>query len=276
MEQAELNIDRDTFVLFTEILQATLKINGIKINREQFLKKELAQKYPRETVQLAIANNPAYAGISESDIYEIASTCIGNETRRATLISFATGLPGGFALLATVPSDVLQFFAHLVRVVQKLAYLYGWKELYNQQGEFDEESELQFTVFIATLVNVELANELLKNIARNEAIGIEKNLANQTLNKSLIYPLFKKIAIKVGYKLSSKLIAKSLGKIIPILGGVISGIFTYTFFKSSVEGFRDFLKTLPLASAEFFEETHEEELELDQLFHSLDNLDKIE
>ena len=44
-----------------DIIIKGLKIPGIRINRSDFLKKELFKNYPPEVVDAAIAHNPAFA-----------------------------------------------------------------------------------------------------------------------------------------------------------------------------------------------------------------------
>ena len=45
-----------------EITAQILKMNVAKVDRAEFLNKELKGHYPEETVQTAIEYNPAYAG----------------------------------------------------------------------------------------------------------------------------------------------------------------------------------------------------------------------
>jgi hypothetical protein len=40
----------------------------------------------------------------------------------------AAGIPGGLAMLGTAPADFAQFYAHVFRVAQKLAYVSGRKD----------------------------------------------------------------------------------------------------------------------------------------------------
>ena len=55
-----------------------------------------------------------------------------------TALSAIAGIPGGFALLATVPADTAQYLGHMLRVAQKLAYLYSWPDLFEEDDEPDD------------------------------------------------------------------------------------------------------------------------------------------
>ena len=41
-------------------------------------------------------------------------------------ISAALGMPGGVAMSATIPADIVQYYGYTLRAAQKLMYLYGF------------------------------------------------------------------------------------------------------------------------------------------------------
>ena len=96
------------------LLLETTKLPMVKIDRELFLRKELRDRYRPEVVELAIQYNPAYAGIPVEDINQIAKSCIKGEATQVSTISAAAGLPGGFAILGSLPADLAQYFAHIL------------------------------------------------------------------------------------------------------------------------------------------------------------------
>ena len=81
------------------VLKSAMNFPGVKINRNDFLRKELSIHYPESVVHLAIEKNPAAAGIPKEKIDQIAKSCINYETNKVTVLSGATGIPGGFALI---------------------------------------------------------------------------------------------------------------------------------------------------------------------------------
>lgn len=60
-------------------------------------------------IQRAIAETPVAAGITPVMLDDIALASIHFETRKSSALSFAAGVPGGWAMFATVPGDVTQF-----------------------------------------------------------------------------------------------------------------------------------------------------------------------
>ena len=93
-----------------DVIIMGLKVPGIRINRSQFLQAEFKSKLPQETIDTAIAQNPLQAQIPTELIDRIADEVIKYERNCVSGISAALGMPGGVAMAATIPADVLQFF----------------------------------------------------------------------------------------------------------------------------------------------------------------------
>lgn len=56
-------------------------------------------------------------------------------------------------MLGTVPADMVQNFAHMIRVAQKLAYLYSWPDLFSSDGdEMDDATKGVLTLFIGVML----------------------------------------------------------------------------------------------------------------------------
>ncbi len=248
---------------FFMILKSAVSLPGVQINRTEFLRKELSKHFNSDIVNLAIEKNPAYAGITIDQIEKIAKSCISHETKKVSLISTAAGIPGGLAMLGTVPADTAQYFAHIVRILQKLVYLYGWKELYNANGEFDDETSDKLTLFIGVMFSVSAANAAVTKIAQSAALKVEKSLASKALTKGVVYPIVKRIAQILGYKMTKQVFAKFVGKIVPVVGGLISGSLTYATFKPAANNLKVHLKKLPTADVEFYKTTHEDVIDID-------------
>lgn len=72
-----------------------LRTPGIRVNRSDFLKKELLKNYPQEVIDDAISYNPAHAKIPVNEIDKIADEVIKFERNCVSGISTALGMPGG-------------------------------------------------------------------------------------------------------------------------------------------------------------------------------------
>ena len=128
MDSFEHSEHSESEQLPVRVIRMALKVPGVRINRRAFLEKELRNRFPQEVVMSAIDNNPAFAGIRRCEIDRIAKSCINYETTKVSGASFVAGLPGGFAMFGTVPADIAQFYAFMLRIMQKLAYLYSFEE----------------------------------------------------------------------------------------------------------------------------------------------------
>ena len=244
-----INVEKNKFeVILSSVIE---EIPGTKISREKFLRTELSKHFDSETVEKAINSTPAQAGISVNDLEHIAKSCINNETVGVTTKSVIAGIPGKFAMLATIPADILQFFVHVLRVAQKLAYLYSWPELFTEQDEgFDDETLNQLTLFVGVMFGVNVANVTLTKVAGLMALRAEKVLPRQALTKGVIYPVVKRIAKSIGVRMNKQLFSSGVSKTIPIVGGVTSGLLTYTGFKPMAKRLQKHLSALSISDVE--------------------------
>ena len=171
-----------------EIIAQIIKLPVARVDRAEFLHKELIRYYPEETVKTAIEYNPAYAGIGKQRINNIADQVIQRETNKVAGISFAAGLPGGFALAAAIPADVVQYLAFTIRAIQEIAYLYGFDEFDFEEEELDSYAMDQILIFLGAMYGVQGVDGSIKVIAEAAAQKTSKVLANEALTKTAIYP----------------------------------------------------------------------------------------
>lgn len=241
-----------------DVIREVVKIPIVKVDREKFLRKELRRYYPKEVVDQAIMHNPAYVGIGRKCINSIAKQVINYETNKVAAISFAAGIPGGFAMAVTVPADIAQYFGFMIRVMQKLAYLYGFEDFRLNEDEISDDTLNQMLVFFGVMFGVQGANTAVKKIAEAAANKVAKSLARKALTKTAIYPLVKKIATKVGIQMTKEIFAESVSKVIPVVGGVVSGGLSYITFKPCSLKLMKSFKELPISDPEFYRKAKNE------------------
>lgn len=134
-----------------EFLSKVVRVRGVRINREDFLRQELSKLHMSDdAIASAIDSNPLLAGVALTEIDRIADEAISYETNKSAAISFVAGIPGGFAMLGTIPADLMQYYVHALRIMQKLAYLYGWGELLPDGREADDDTLGVLAVFLAS------------------------------------------------------------------------------------------------------------------------------
>jgi hypothetical protein len=140
-----------------------------------------------------------------------------------------------------------QFFWHVLVILQKLAYLYGWPELF-EDSELDDETLLILTVFVGAMLGAESAAKVLGDIAERAAAQVLKRLPREMLTKWGLYRLAREVAKWIGIKLTEDSFARYLSRIVPILGGIISGTVTWISFSLMTSRLAAHLESLPLAA----------------------------
>ena len=228
-------------------LKTVLRLRGVRIDREQFLRSELHKRgIAREVIDEAIALSPAAAGIDVVLLDDMANAAIAFETRKSSALSFAAGLPGGFGLLATVPGDVTQFYVHAFRVMQKTAYVYGWQSFLEDSKEVDDETLGKLSMFLGVMLGVGGASSSLTVFAASVARpAIQKQVAGKALTKTTWYPVMKSTLRVIGVKLTKDSLAKTVTKVVPVAGGVISGGMTCVTLRGQSKRLMEHLRELP-------------------------------
>jgi len=216
-----------------DIIVLAIKTPGVHITRAYFLKKELFKNYPQEVIDKAITTTPAQAGIPSEEIDKIADEVIKFERNCVSGISAALGAPGGWAMAATIPADIIQYYGYTLRATQKLLYLYGFPEIdSDEEGlQLDSQTINQIILCLGVMNGVAGANNAIKGMAKALAVGVEKKLLNAALTKGTFYPLVKAIAKWFGVKMTKSLFAGFFKKAIPVVGGIVGGGITFFSFK---------------------------------------------
>ena len=204
---------------------AAVKLPGVKVNRNKFLSDVFSKQEDR--LSDIVTLGPIDANIDREQLAKLAKKQILLRTSESSAVSFAAGLPGGFAMAATVPADVLQFFGMALRLAQEISYLYGAKDLW-QDGELDDERiRNQLIIYIGVMFGVSGASAGLRVLSTQIADTTLRRLPKKALTKTFWYPLIKKICHKIGIDVTKETFAKGVSKVIPIVGGVISGGLTF-------------------------------------------------
>lgn len=216
-----------------DVILKCMKIPGIKINREEFLRKEFGTKISKETIDKAIAENPMKANIKQDFIDKIADSVIKFERIQVSGISAALSAPGGWALLATIPADVAQYYGYLLRAMQKLLYLYGFPQLdFEYEGDLlDSESMRVVITCLGIMFGVGTANKLIHKLAPGLAEGLGKKFMKTAVTKNTIwYVPLKKLCSVFNFKLTKTVFEGAIKKAVPVIGFAIGGTITYFSF----------------------------------------------
>lgn len=213
------------------ILTNALKVPGVKVNRAEFLSKALVDHVGYNDLAVVLEKGPIEAGVNITILDKVAKSLIEKRTLQSTGASFAAGIPGGLAMAATIPADTLQFYGVSLRLAQELAYLFGYKDLWEDDKVDAERVRGELTLFLGVMFGVGGTASALKVLSSKVAQQVLKKLPQKALMKTIYYPIIKKVAATIGVKVTKKTFAQGVSKAIPLLGGVISGGLTYASMK---------------------------------------------
>lgn len=207
-----------------------MTIPGVRVDRDSFLRDQFKIYCSEEQMSSILENGPI--GILPVTILdEVANSCISYHTKIATGTSFLAGVPGGFAMLGTIPADVAQFYFHVFVIAQKLSYIYGYPDLCDENGHFTESATHLLTIFVGVMGGVAAAQKVLQELAEQFQKEVLKRLPKYALTKTFIYPIVKQTAKWLGVQVTKTSFSRGLAKIVPIIGGIVSGGLTYATFK---------------------------------------------
>lgn len=228
--------------IWNRVLKAAIQLPGVKVDRDSFLEESLAIYCTASQLSLAI-DRGTIGNIDERVLDKIAKECIQSHTIKVTALSAALGMPGGFAVLGTIPGDLTQYYYHVFVLSQKLAYIYGYPDLCDENGNFTESALNLLTTFVGVMGGVAAANKVIQEIAEQAQKEVIRRLPRYALTKGILYPLVKQVAKWIGISLTKQGFARGVSKFVPILGGIVSGGLSYITFKPQAKRLMGKLKT---------------------------------
>lgn len=243
-------------IMLEEIISKAIQIPGVKVDRNKFLAEVFSSKV--DLLENIINNGPVEAGITREEISNIANKLIMKRTSQSSIASFAAGIPGGLAMAATIPADILQFFGMSLRLAQELSYLYGADDLWKNGQVDDEKVKNQLILYCGVMFGVSGAVSGVRVLSTQVAKTALKKIPQKALTKTFWYPMIKKICSFVGYTLTKKTLASGVSKAIPVIGGVISGTINFASMMPMARKLND---TLDKAIFDYSEEEFDKDIE---------------
>lgn len=217
---------KENNVSLESVISTAIQIPGVKVNRELFLREQF-QKESKEIIEKIVEVGPVNAQIDRDALRKMAKRIINERTLVSTGASFVAGLPGGLAMVATIPADMLQFYGVALRVAQELAYLYGEADLWN--GEFLDNDKVtnQLILYCGVMLGATGAAQAVRVMSSALAKQALKKLPQMALTKTFYYPIIKGILKFFGISLTKNTFAKGVSKAVPVIGGFVSGGITF-------------------------------------------------
>lgn len=208
--------------ILVNVINAALQVPGIKVDRAEFLKGQFKGEGPSFRNRV-LEKGPVKAGCTRHELMRKARKLVNERSLMSSAASFAAGIPGGFAMMAAIPADVMQFYAVALRLAQELAYLYGEGDLWTD-GVLDKENVRgQLILYFGSMMGASGATQAVRALSSKIAQELLRKLPQKALTKTIYYPIVKSIAKALGVKMTKEVFAKGVSKIVPVIGGVVSG-----------------------------------------------------
>lgn len=245
-----LDATGDGTVGIDDLIILGMNTPGVRIDREKFLRSELQKSYPKSIIDDAVQRTPALAGLPREMTDRIADDVIQNERIKVSGISAVLGAPGGAAMAATIPADIIQYYGYTLRAAQKLLYLYGFPQIDTSENELALDTGTMNTLILClgVMYGVGGANKALLAMTQALGRGVERKLMNTAVTKGAIYPIVKKTAQWFGVRMTKDVFAGFFKKAIPVVGGLVGGGLTYAAFKPCCEKLKNTLKDTILSN----------------------------
>ena len=254
-ELKEQGIEKE--VALESVISSAIQIPGVKVERKKFL----AEMFATEdiVIQDVLDFGPIAANIPQERLTQLANKHILKRTSESSIASFVAGIPGGFAMAATIPLDILQFFGMALRLAQELSYMYGADDLWQDGKVDDEKVRNQLLLYCGVMFGVSGAVSGVRVLTTQIAKTTLKKLPQKALTKTFWYPIIKQMGKAIGIKVTKSTVAKGVSKVIPVIGGVISGGLN---FASMMPMANRLQKALDSATFGYTEEELEKDIEI--------------
>ncbi len=222
--------------LALKVVNESLKLPFIKIDRSEFLIKKFGEQV--DDIQKLIDEGPQVF-FSKEELDKRAIEVINANVLQSSSLSFASGLPGGFAMAATIPADIAQFYGYSLKLAQEISYIYGYNNMWSDQGELTEDAKNTLILYLGIMLGVTSAGSAVRILSNKMALQALKKIPQKTLTKTIYYPIIKKVMAIFGTKLTKATFAKGVSKFIPLVGGAVSGTMNYISLKPMANRLKD-------------------------------------
>lgn len=226
--------------MLEDIIAKSIQVPGVKEDRSKFLAEEFNGYC--ESIDELIKKGPIEIGMDQKTLDSIANKLIFKRTSQSSIASFVSGLPGGLAMAATIPADVLQFFAMALKLAQELSYIYGASDIWQDGTVDDEKVRNQLILYCGVMFGVSGAVSGLRVLSTQIARTTMKRLPQKALTKTFWYPILKKISSQIGVKMTKTTFANGVSKVVPVVGGVISGGLNFASMMPSAKRLKNVLE----------------------------------
>lgn len=168
--------------VWNTLLSCVFKVPGLKIDRTKFLKEKLSSHCSKAEVDSAIAGKPTEV-IDSQIIAIVANECIEEKQDKISgslilkLASFAINQTGlgtvltvlGYLGIKFEPANFVAYYFYQVQLLQEIAYLYGFPDMFDNVGKPLENTIDVLTTCIAVTTDESIAKDKLKFYLQHNA-----------------------------------------------------------------------------------------------------------
>lgn len=191
-------------IIFT-VFQKALEIPKVTVDREKFLHKVLEDLCSAEDLENIIAGNPTqYFNLIILD--SLADSEINSTRRKVSAISAGTGLGSNpFLSVGLAIGDMAQYMAFSMNIAQKLAYIYGYPDLRDDNGKITQKTLGMLIPMLGVMFGAKGSGAALDVIAKELGKQALKTIPEDLMEKILKNQIVKRIMQTLHIKLSEKL-----------------------------------------------------------------------
>jgi len=141
------------------VINESLKLPFVKVNRKEFLIKLFGDEVTDINRLIEEGPEPFF---SKEQLDRKANSRINSITVKSSAVSFATGLPGGVAIAATIPADIAQFYAYSLKLAQEISYIYGYEDIWDADGQIEESAKNMLILYLGIMLGVTSAGSVVR------------------------------------------------------------------------------------------------------------------
>lgn len=227
----------ETNDIWTKTLSAAIQLPFVGVDREEFIRKELSPYCTPEQIQNALEDSPVKV-ITQKQLNKICKGCIDYHTSLVWAASAVAGTPGGTGMLVAIPANMAQYYGHILAIIQKLMYLYGWPDFKETDGKLTDETVNILTLFVGVMFGSKEATTMLNKLLQEISKQAAKRIPKIALTKYGFYIVVKQVGRWIGVSITKDSFSKGVSKIIPFLGAPIpTAVWTFRSMCQKLEAF---------------------------------------
>jgi hypothetical protein len=216
VEREKVRIEADNNPLVTALIQMLT----LYLQTGQVPSREVADEASKLGIRINAPQEIALVPVKQLD--RLADRFVDNHRLLATGSGAVMGLPGGLAMLATIPADISALSYFSFRTISGIAQSYG------SETRSEEGRAMALLVFAGAsgLESVKVAGSevFLSNLTKNV---LTKPYRDFIVSKVVIPQLAEYMGVRAA--------GKGVFKVVPVLGSVVNGTANYLFISNVAE-----------------------------------------